>query len=282
MFDRRALFSLFHYSFFLLRWIVAIQVVAAPLLLLGLYMITIDCTSRCCGYVADEQVKASMATKTRKREERQQERKEMDSARQLGRNVFETASLGGMGMGMGDVAGGMELVATSAEVVTNPNDATASEKENGSKKGDDSIDTVVDIKDVNMQEHHPKSANANATHNLKISLVRLETVETTDDVIQTLQTICTLIGDHSILKTTDKKMVIIQKAKEKKARNQKLWTPEVAVEFRKVLSQFSILASMGIEPNVVTGGLRQLSAQLKNPFRRSNSSKEEEAEKEDD
>jgi len=39
---------------------------------------------------------------------------------------------------------------------------------------------------------------------------------------------------------------------------------------------------MGIEPNVVTGGLRQLSAQLKNPFRRSNSSKEEEAEKEDD
>ena len=80
-------------------------------------------------------------------------------------------------------------------------------------------------------------------------------------------------------------MELIKNCKEKKARNKTVWTKEVAVEFRKVLQLYqesSLLAVMGMQtPAVLSGGLRQISTVLRNPFGRS-SSKEEEEEKEDD
>ena len=237
-------------------------VVAAPLLLLGLYFMTIDCTMPCLSKAADYSVQSKFSKIQRDIEERKQEREDMERTRTLGHRVFDDSF---------DDSHVVEMVATAGE--------KSSEKEGGEEgKGASSIvpgkDAVTSI-DIAVVDDGPLAI----VEWVKL-LNCLEICETTETCIETLQQLAALVNETEHLKTKDRKLEIIKCAKEKKARNKRLWTAEVAVEFRKVLENFSILAALGINIH----GLRQISRQLMNPFRRSSKEEEEEEEeeKEDD
>ena len=193
---------------------------------------------------------------------------------------------------IGDDMHGMqlEMVATSSEI--REGKETKEEKEEKNKKnkkkneekGNDTNDnnddaTVVNINAVTV------SMEEQGVVEWKLQLRHLEVAEKTTDVLNVFKALHAVVIEYTCLKTNEKKMELIKNCKEKKARNKTVWTKEVAVEFRKVLQLYqesSLLAVMGMQtPAVLSGGLRQISTVLRNPFGRS-SSKEEEEEKEED
>ena len=249
-------------------------VVAAPLLFVGLYFCSIDCTSRPTAKCADSRVEANFQRVEAKRQARADEKQEMDNARVLGRRVGVE----------------MSVVATSAEEIktneaTSGNKKTGTENEDGDAAGrhggvdgdGESDDVVVDIRGVHVDDGEEVTLREFAR-----LLQRLEACETTPLLISTLQILSRFVGDHSELKTKERKREVCTSAKMKRARNDELWTSDVAVEFHNVLEQFSLLTAMGLHSGAITGGLRTISKQLRNPFKRQNSSREENEEKEDE
>ena len=69
-------------------------------------------------------------------------------------------------------------------------------------------------------------------------LHRMEACETTPDLISTLQKLSRFVGDHAAFNIETRKQMVILSAKTKKNKNVKLWTSDVAIEFRNVLQQF--------------------------------------------
>lgn len=240
------------------------MVVSLPVLLFGLYLTTIDCTMPCVGGLVDKHLTAKVNKQNQRIEDRRLEREEMERTRNLGHRVFHAGSGGGGEGGGGKSDGeGTEMVATFAEQKGNDTKDVAP---------NESLDTnskhVADSVDIHVM------GGGDGTDEWKTLLHNLEACETADACIVILKQCATLVGQSEQLKTHEKKLEIIKFAKEKKARQSNIWTSQVAVEFRVVLQQFSLLAAMGIRTN----GLRQISGfvQLRNPFKRSNSAKDEE------
>ena len=240
------------------------MVVSLPMLLFGLYLMTIDCTLPCVGGLVDKHLTAKANKANQRIENRRVEREEMERTRNLGHRVFHAGfGDGGEGGGGGGNDGeGTEMVATFAEQKGNDTkDVAPNESQDTNNKH------VADSVDIHVMDE-------DGTDEWKTLLQNLEACETAEACIVVLKQCATLVGQSEELKTHEKKLEIINCAKEKKARQSNIWTSQVAVEFRVVLQQFSLLAAMGIRTN----GLRQLSdfVQLKNPFKRSNSAKDEE------
>ena len=212
------------------------------------------------------------------------ERKEMEHTRTVGRRIGGGAN---SITSIGDDMHGMqlEMVATSSEIregKETKEEKLKNQNKNegkGSETNDTTDATVVNINAVTV------SMEEEGMVEWKLQLRHLEVAEKTTDVLNVFKALHAVVIEYTCLKTNEKKMELIKNCKEKKARNKTVWTKEVAVEFRKVLQLYqesSLLAVMGMQtPAVLSGGLRQISTVLRNPFGRS-SSKEEEEEKEDD
>jgi hypothetical protein len=243
--------------------------VAIPFLLLGLYLMTIDCTMPVFSFLADKHISDKERAAERNANERRQEREAVASARQLGHRIHA------LGSGDGPKPEIIEMTASTEEKNSDTGQKTITYNENNSQQISSESIQVLE------KENNNGSSVKSKIKQWKGLLIKLELCETSEECIVVLKDITSLVESNEELKVEERKMEVIKCAKEKRARADKeIWNADVAVEFRHVLDAFSILAALGLRMN----GLRQMSKNFKirNPFKRSASSKEDEEEQKDD